>query len=84
LSYWRSKSQFEVDIIIGDDVGIEIKASRSIVKRDLKGLIAISEEKKWNHLLLVSQDVTEKKFDSGIRQVHWEIFLDELWNGNIV
>lgn len=82
LSYWRSKSNFEVDFIIGDDVAIEVKASRRATTRDHKGLNALAEEKPWKRLLVVSQDKTEKRFASGVTHLHWETFLGRLWDGS--
>jgi uncharacterized protein len=79
LAYWRSKSQFEVDLVVGDSMAIEIKSSTKTSERDHKGLLALAEEKAWDHLLLVSQDPTPKKYPSGIRNLHWEEFLELLW-----
>ncbi|MBW2702845.1 MAG: ATP-binding protein [Deltaproteobacteria bacterium] len=79
--FWRSKNNQEVDFIIGDDTAIEVKASRRVTERDHKGLRAIAEEKTWKHLLLVSQDKTDKRFPSGVRHLHWEDFLRSLWQG---
>jgi len=81
LSYWRSTSQMEVDFVIGDHIAIEVKSSDRTNHRDHKGLLAISEEQDWQHLLLVSKDETEQKFKSGIHHIHWEVFLKNLWAG---
>lgn len=82
LSYWRSKSNFEVDFILGDDIAIEVKASARVTERDHKGLKALSEEKPWRKLLVVSNDKTHKRFSSGIEHLHWEMFLKNLWGGS--
>ncbi len=81
LRYWRSKSGFEADFIIGDETAIEVKAGRKAGPRDHKGLLALKEEKAWKRLLLVSRDPLEMKFPSGVRQLHWKAFLTELWEG---
>jgi predicted AAA+ superfamily ATPase len=82
LSYWRSKSNFEVDFIIGDDIAIEVKASARVTERDHKGLKALKEEKEWRKLLVVSNDKTYKRFSSGIEHLYWEVFLKRLWEGS--
>ena len=83
LRHWRSKSDLEVDFIIGDETAIETKAARKASLRDHKGLMALKEEKVWRRLLLVSQDPLEMKFASGVRQLHWRRFLEELWQGRL-
>lgn|GEM_PF-5063513 len=45
LQYWRSKSQFEVDFIVGESLAIEVKSAKRVSQRDHRGLKAISEEK---------------------------------------
>ena len=83
LRYWRSKSGFEVDFVIGNKVAIEVKSSKKITSRNHKGLLAISEEKKWKHLIIVSKDPVEARFKSGIQHLYWENFLQKLWNGRL-
>ena len=41
LTYWRSRSQLEVDLVIGDAVAIEVKAKSRVSVRDYKGLLAL-------------------------------------------
>jgi predicted AAA+ superfamily ATPase len=82
LHFWRTSSQMEVDLIIGDHTAIECKSASAIHGKHLKNLKAIAEEKSWKHLILVSQDKIEKKTDS-IQCLHWETFLQKLWNGDL-
>jgi predicted AAA+ superfamily ATPase len=52
LTFWRTHSGFEVDFIVGDATAIEVKASRRVTPRDLRGLTALSEERRlktWLH-----------------------------------
>jgi len=84
LQYWRSKSQFEVDFVVGDLAAIEVKAAGRVTQRDHKGLEAISEERDWRHLLIVSLDRQMQSFPTGIRHQYWEDFLEDLWAGRIV
>jgi predicted AAA+ superfamily ATPase len=44
MSYWRSTSQFEVDLIIGTSIAIEVKSTELISDKHLKGLRALAEE----------------------------------------
>ena len=80
LQFWRTHTGAEVDFVIGEDVAIEVKSSEKVTNRDHKGLLALAEQGNWRHLLLVSRDPIEATHPSGIRHVHWEVFLSRLWN----
>ena len=82
LQFWQSKSRMEVDFVIGDQIAIEVKASNKITSYDQKGLLAIKEEKKWKHLIIVSQDPIEGHFKNSIQHIYWENFLKQLWNNH--
>lgn len=85
LKYWRSKNGHEVDFIIGDDIAIEVKSSKRATPRDHRGMLALlEEENKWKYNIIISQDEEERKYDSGIVHLHWEIFLEKLWNNQII
>ena len=43
MSYWRSTSQSEVDLIVGDKIAIEIKSHSLIQDKHLKGLRRLKE-----------------------------------------
>jgi len=84
LCYWRSKSQMEVDFIIGDSVAIETKASKKTGAYDQKGLKAISEEEtQWNRRVVVSLDPISKTYENGIEHLYWKDFLNQLWSNQI-
>jgi predicted AAA+ superfamily ATPase len=82
MSYWRSTHQQEVDFLIGDDVAIEVKASRRVSDRDERGLRALREEGIFRRFYLVSQDPVEM-VKEGIQRVHWQTFLARLWGGDL-
>ena len=77
--YWRSKSQFEVDFVVGTLV-IEVKAKKAIAHRDLKGLMALREEALMTHYVLVSMEPMARQVD-GITILPWQEFLARLWDG---
>jgi predicted AAA+ superfamily ATPase len=80
LTFWRSTHGYEVDYLIGAHTAIEVKATNRISKRDQHGLSALSEEKVFKHMLIVSQDRVRTK-DEHILCLHWKDFLEMLWNG---
>lgn len=83
LSYWRSTSQFEVDLIIGKKVAIEIKSSAKVQAKYLKGLKALQEENLLDRFILVSLDKFDHTTEEGIECLHWETFLSKLWKKEI-
>ncbi len=84
MYYWRSTSQFEVDLICGDKVAIEIKGSDQITPGDLKGLRAFAEEGQVKKLIAVSLDRVERMTEDGILILPWKDFLKKLWHGEIL
>ncbi len=80
LAYWRSKSGFEVDFILDDAVAIEVKGTRSVSRRDLRGLHALREERNLKRYLLVCREETPLTVD-GIEVLPWNLFLQQLWDG---
>lgn len=83
MSYWRSKHGAEVDLIIGDDIAIEIKASANVTDKHFKGLKTLSEENICKQYFLVSQDPINRKY-SNCEAIYWQDFLKKLWNDQIV
>ncbi len=83
LHYWRSTSQFEVDFILGNHTAIEVKATRNVSPRDLRGLEALSEERIVKHLVLVCQEATPRKVGA-ILVLPWQEFLERLWSDAFV
>jgi predicted AAA+ superfamily ATPase len=83
ITYWRSKSGYEVDFVITDQTAIEVKASKNIAPHDLRGLKALQEEKVLKRYLVVCLEKNERKMGS-IQVLPWEIFLVRLWAGEYV
>ncbi|MCH9644248.1 MAG: ATP-binding protein [Gammaproteobacteria bacterium] len=83
LCFWRTTQGHEVDFIIGDEVAIEVKSTKNVSGKHLKGLKHLMEEKKIKNYYLISRDTIPQKQD-GISILPWNIFLDKLWAGEIV
>ena len=54
MAYWRTTSQFEVDLILGTETAIEIKGSALVQDKHLKDLQALMEEQILNRYILIS------------------------------
>lgn len=80
LSFWRSKSGFEVDFIIGDHTALEVKAKESVSSQDIKSLRALREEKILKHFVCVCMEKRSREVD-GIKILPYTEFLTSLWEG---
>ncbi len=81
LHFWRTTSKIEVDFILNEEIGIEIKAKASVSDKDLKGLKALREEG-IEKLYVVSMEAMPRKRDD-INILPWRIFLDRLWSQDL-
>ncbi|MBI2602846.1 MAG: ATP-binding protein [Deltaproteobacteria bacterium] len=78
LTFWRSVNGQEVDFVIGDQLAIEVKATKTVSNRDLNSLRAFQEENIVKQFFCVSQDPLIRKVD-GILCLPWQEFLAGLW-----
>ncbi|MFZ4615582.1 MAG: ATP-binding protein [Rectinemataceae bacterium] len=79
LNYWRSTSGFEVDFILGNHTGIEVKATSRVDDRDLRGLRALKEEGMLSRYVLVCREPTARLTSDGIEILPWAEFFGQLW-----
>ena len=84
LSYWRTHSGHEVDFVIGNKIGIEVKASRRISPADTRDLLALSEETKLVRKIVVSTEPRERVTDEGVTVLPVRKFLEQLWEGRVL
>ena len=84
MTYWRSTSQFEVDLIIGNKVAMEIKSTMLVQDKHLKSLRAFKEEKLIKKYITVSLDTEKRVTKDNIQILPWKIFLKMLWKGEII
>ena len=84
ISYWRTASQIEIDFVLGEhEVAVEVKSTKQVNPRHLKGLKSFAEEYEVKKLILVSNDPFPRKIGD-ITILPWNIFLDKLWAGEII
>lgn len=84
IYFWRTINQQEVDFIVGDKIAIEVKSSKKITRKHLKGLIALKEENIIQDYYVVSEDPLNHIAEGFIHVIHWKEFLRKLWNHEIV
>lgn len=84
LQFWRTKNGFEVDLVVGDELAVEVKSTKQVAAKHLKGLRALKEEGLVKDHAIVSLDPVTREMAPGIRAVHWVEFLKQLWAGRLV
>ena len=84
LSYWHALSGQEVDFIIKEKIAIEVKATKRVSPRDLKGLQALMEEGLMEKYILVCRTDYPELLDNGILILPYKEFLSDLWSGKII
>jgi predicted AAA+ superfamily ATPase len=82
FSYWQSKSGFEVDLFLNEEIAVEIKAKESVSERDLKSLLALAEEKKMKRMICVYLGKFTQKIGA-VEIIPYDQFLAELWDGEV-
>lgn len=84
LQYWHAQSGQEVDFIIKEKVAVEVKATKHVSPRDLKGLKAFMEEGLVEKYILVCREDYPQLLDNGILILPYKDFLSDLWGGRIL
>ena len=84
LSYWRTYTGLEVDVVLGDaKVAIEIKSSEEVKSRHKSGLNEFAKEYPDARLILVSLDKMTR-LSGNIECLYVYDFLKQLWEGKII
>ncbi|MFH2107513.1 MAG: AAA family ATPase [Chrysiogenia bacterium] len=84
IAYWRTASQLEVDLVLGDgQVAVEIKSTTAAGDHHLRGLRAFRQEHEAR-CYLVSLDPRPRLTSDGLHILPWRDFLDRLWSGRII
>ncbi len=83
LTYWRTNTGYEVDIIIGNGkIAIEIKSCAEAKTRHIKGLKAFKEEFPEVRMIIVTFDKYQRIMND-VEVFPAEMFLKALWDGKI-
>lgn len=84
ISYWRTYTGIEVDVIIGDArIAIEIKSTDDVQAKHKKNLKIFAEEYPYARKIIVSLDKMTREAD-GIEMIYVLDFFNMLWTGAIV
>lgn len=85
IFYWRTREGYEVDFIIGQNA-IETKITKSVSKKDLKGLLLFGQIYKFTLHLVCLEPRKRLTTIEGQKILIWPIeeFLKALWAGEII
>lgn len=83
LQYWRSFSQLEVDLVVGDMLAIEVKSSGRASEKDTKGLRALCEDVRFRRRIIVSLEPTARVLGDGTEVLPVKEFLSQVWSGEL-
>ena len=77
LSYWRSASGFEVDLLIDGHTAVEFK-SGTVHEQDCLGLLALGEEIKLRNKWIVSTEARTRTLSKGLEVLPWQVYVERL------
>jgi predicted AAA+ superfamily ATPase len=84
IHFWRTKSGLEVDFILGNgEVAVEIKGTSRVDKRVLRPIKVFTEKYSPAKSIVVCNE-REERIHSGIQILPWRLFLQRLWNDEII
>ena len=82
LSFWRTHSGLEVDLIITEGkrilAAIEIKSTPAVDSSHMQGLSVFSAQHKNVPTFIVTTGERERLTENGVRIVPWSIFLNQV------
>lgn len=86
LSYWRLASGIEVDFVLGDmTVAIEAKSSTKVTRNHLKALRSLAVDyPDVGCRIVVCREAKPRKTDDGIDIMPVDLFVQKLWNGELI
>lgn len=83
LCYWRSTSQMEVNFVVGDHLALEVKSSKLVQDKHLRGIRAFKEEGLVQKYWVVSFDRERRVTEDGIEIFPWREFCSALWRDEL-
>jgi len=85
IAFWRTSAGQEVDFILGEkEAAIEIKGSKRVHEGDIGPLKSLLEDGPVKQRIIVCLENEPRTFDNDIQVLPWRVFLDRLWDGEII
>ena len=83
VHFWRTHTGHEVDFVLGDSVGVEVKFTENASERDLSGLLELQKDMTLKRRIIVSQDKRYRKVQ-GVEIYPYLEFIKALWAGEFL
>jgi predicted AAA+ superfamily ATPase len=84
INFWRTKSGYEVDFILGDGkIAVEVKGTDYVENREMRALAAFINEYSPQKAFIVCNEKVERVHGQ-IKVLPWRKFLEDLWGGRII
>lgn len=84
LHFWRSKSGYEVDFILGESTAIEVKSAKNVTPKMFKGMMALNEEQLFKNKIIVTPDTVVRNTEEKIQILPYQVFLEKLWGDELL
>ena len=81
LTYWRSASGFEVDLLIDSHTACEFKTG-TVSMRDAAGILALAEDLKLKNRWIVGLEERPRRLEAGVVVLPWREFVERLRSGD--
>lgn len=82
LEFWRIDEENEVDFVINGEIAIEVKSTKLVQDKHLKGLKNFSTKGQSKRQIVISLDQNTRKIGP-IEIYSYQIFLEKLWKKDI-
>jgi predicted AAA+ superfamily ATPase len=84
VHFWRTKSGFEVDFVLGEaEVAVEVKGTSRLDPSDFRSLRAFMEDNRPRRAVVVCNEPVPR-VSEGVEVLPWREFLVRLWGGGIL
>jgi len=85
LTFWRTSSGHEVDLIVGDlALALEFKSAKRVRHEDLRGMRALLDEHRPGRAIVVSREERPRTTEDHIEILPWREFCRRLWGGALI
>ena len=85
ISFWRTSTGREVDFILGEkELAVEIKGSSRVHEGDIRAFQALIEDGPVKKCCLVCLEKQPRDVTRNIKILPWQMFIEQLWNGELI
>ncbi len=85
ITFWRTSTGREVDFILGEkELAVEIKGSSRVHEGDIRSLQALIEDGPVKKCCLVCLEKQPRDVTRNIKILPWQMFIEQLWSGELI